>query len=99
MNINEKAAQWWAARLQIEEKREQFKGALLKILEESPDWYNLYVDYDPEEELLDAVCAAGIECKGFMFSAEGIFPAKTGLRKRGDKLMAKEGYGALYVEI
>lgn len=99
MSTNEKAAQWWAERLQIEEKRPQFKAALLKILEQSPDWYNLYVDYDPEDELLDAVRAAGIECTGFMFSAVGILPAKTAMRRRGDKLMSKEGYAAPYVEI
>ena len=54
---------------------------------------NLKCDYDPWDILLDAVHAAGVECRGCMYSAEGILPMKHNLRVTPGKLEPKEGYG------
>jgi len=96
MSINEKAANWWAERFGIANKREQFKAALLKHLPDC-DW-SIYNDYDPESHLLDAVREV-TECRGCMFSGDGLLPRKTGMFREGEKLMAKEGYGAPYLEV
>lgn len=82
----ETAAQWWAEQFKIDDKRAAFKAALLELLpglvcryHASPDspLFNLRVDYDPIGAMLEAVRAAGVECEGCMFSAEGILPGKT----------------------
>lgn len=96
MNINEKAANWWSERFGLTDKREQFKSALLKRLPDG-DW-TTYNDYDPEGLLFDAVSEV-TECRGFMFSGDGLFPRKTGIYRQGNKLMAKEGYGAPWEEV
>jgi hypothetical protein len=91
--INEYAARWWAERLDDRHAagRERFRLALLARLPDG-DW-KTYCDYDPRDELLDALRDAGIECAGSFFSAEGILPSKTGLSRRGNMLYPKEGYG------
>ena len=96
MNINEIAAQWWADRFEIKDKREELKEALLKHLPDG-DW-KTYNDYDPDGPLLLAVSEV-TECRGFMFSGDGLFPRKTGLHRRGDILVAKEGYGADWIVV
>lgn len=96
MSINEKAAQWWSERFGLADKRDQLKAALIKHLPDG-DW-DTYNDYDPEGPLLTAVREV-TECRGCMFSGDGLFPRKTGLRREGDKLFGKEGYGAPDVEV
>ncbi len=92
--INEYAAQWWADRLddQYADKREAFRQALLERIPEGTDW-KLTCDYDPWDELLEAVLAVGIECSGCLWSAKGILPGKTCVIRRGNELRFKEGYG------
>lgn len=89
-------AQWWADRLQIVEKRELFKQALLPKIHDEMD---LWVDYDPNKPLLDALHEAGIECKGFGFSAKGILPMKTGIVIRDGVAEAKVGYGGKFITL
>lgn len=96
MSINERAANWWAERFELAEKRDQFKSALLKHLPDG-DW-SIYNDYDPQGYLLDAVREV-TECRGFMFSGDGLVPRKTGMIREDDKLIAKEGYGAPWEEV
>lgn len=91
MTVNEQAAKWWGERFGIAEKRQQFEQALIKHLPDE-DWYT-YNDYDPDGFLLDAVREV-VECRGNMFSGDGLFPRKTGLRRYDNVLFAKEGYGA-----
>jgi len=99
--LAEIAAAWWAERMYIEEKRDAFKAALVKrLLEQKPKEsvspaVSVYSDYAPADALLAALRDVGIECRGCMFSSEGILPSKTGitLPERGE-LGAKEGYGA-----
>ena len=95
--INEAAADWWTERLEIPDRREAFRGALMAILPKG-DWY-LYSDYDPFDLLLQAVQLAGIECRGNFFSSDGILPRKTYLRRENNQLFAKEGYGQRPVRI
>jgi hypothetical protein len=92
MKLDEKtaavASDWWADRFQIDAKRAQFRAELYSRLIEgthAPDdergfGLSLRVDYDPEDTLLDVVRAIGIDCRGFMFSADGILPNKTRMR-------------------
>jgi hypothetical protein len=98
MTTNEKAAQWWAERLFVEEKREAFRAALLTRLDAAP-WCGLHVDYDPEDELLQALHDAGIKCSGHFFSADGLLPGKTSLYNRSTGLYAKQGYAAPLLHI
>ena len=90
--LNVAAANWWAERLGIPEKREAFRGALMAILPE--DNWTLYSDYDPFDLLLKAVHLAGIECRGCLFSSRDLLPYKTWLKREDGWLLAKEGYGA-----
>jgi hypothetical protein len=92
--LKDLCAQWWADRLKIEDKREAFKRALLPKIQEDME---LWVDYDPQGVLLDALREAGIECKGIFFSADGIFPRKTGMIIRDGIVEVKEGYGSEFV--
>jgi hypothetical protein len=105
-------AGWWAARLQ-QGDRELFKESLLGLvtahLLAHPERPHLMLecDYDPRGPLLDAVRAAGIECRGVMFSGDGILPRKHSTdifpaRKASPefdeqaqpaRLVLKEGYG------
>jgi hypothetical protein len=54
----------------------------------------LNCDYDPKGPLLNAVRAAGIECRGMMFSAEKIFPYKHRMYIEDGRIRVHEGYGA-----
>ena len=96
MTINEMAAQWWADRFGIEDKREALKAALLKHLPDG-DW-ETYNDYDPSGPLLTAVREV-TKCRGCMFSGDGLFPRKTGLSRRSNVLRGKEGYGANWIVV
>lgn len=97
------AAKWWGDRLQ-QGDREKFEAHLAEAidasLKEQEEKYPKYeprvrlsCDYDPQGLVLDAVRAAGVECRGFMFSAEGILPQKHTLHVTKGKLEPKEGYG------
>ena len=91
--LNDLVARWWAEWLPAD-NQEAFKRELLARLPDGDYW--LYSDYDPSEgPLLDAVRAAGLECRGSMFSSKDIgFPTKTGTSRKGDEVMLKWGYGA-----
>lgn len=91
----EMAADWWVERLQ-QGDRKAFRDYIVKaVSEQLPDakFIRLECDYDPCGILLEAVRAAGVECRGFMFSAKGILPEKHSLKVRIDRLEPKEGYG------
>jgi hypothetical protein len=94
VNINETAARWWSDRFGIADKRDALKAALMKHLPDG-DW-ETYNDYDPSGLLLAAVREV-TECRGCMFSGDGLFPCKTGLSRRNDVLRSKEGYAANWV--
>lgn len=96
------AVRFWGDLFLVMDKREAFKRELRKLLEANATnrCIRLYVDYDPEGLLLEAVRAAGVTCSGFMYSARGIFSCgKTGTTLYPDKVEAKEGYGAPYEQI
>jgi hypothetical protein len=97
MKINERAAQWWADHLFIKAKQESLKSELLKLLPDAD--YLLYNDYDPQDLLLIAVRAAGINCDGYMFSGRDLFPNKIGLKREGENLFEKLGYGYNWTKI
>ena len=86
------AVSWWAQRLQKGDKVAFAKSLLESITASKPK--RLFVDYDPENELLAAVRAAGVECRGVLFSADGILPQKTGMWIMADKIEVREGYRA-----
>ena len=95
------AAQWWAERFKIEDRRDEFRQILFKcLLKQTPEEgcspaMSVYSDYDPQDSLLEAVQLMGIKCRGGLFSSDGLFPTKTGLTLSEDgELWAKEGYGA-----
>ncbi len=105
-------ADWWAQRLRQGDK-EAFKAnlsaAIMAELEKRPDrpYIDIECDYDPQGILLDAVRAAGVECRGMMFSAKGILPEKHSTTVYPEKVaepefeepafqarvVTKEGYG------
>lgn len=95
-NLNEEAAAWWAERFEIEALREQLKAALIKHLPQS-DWLT-YNDYDPNDLLLAAVREVTV-CTGSGNSGVGLFPCKTGLKREGARLWAKEGREASWEEV
>lgn len=59
-------------------------------------YMDVSTDYDPDQTLLSSLHDAGVECKGFMFSCDGILPRKTWMKIEREKVMVKEGYGALF---
>jgi hypothetical protein len=83
---------WWAERFEIDEKREAFRAELARrlVADEISDHdrrgfgITLYVDYDPMGTLLEIVHLIGIECRGFLFSADGILPCKRDMTIRPD---------------
>ena len=95
--INQTAANWWAERWKKVESREQFRTALFNLLPDK-DYY-LHSDYDPQDLLLEAVQVVEPSCRGVMFSSSGLLPNKTCLKRKGNKLIAKQGYGAEWIEV
>ena len=93
----EMAGEWWAERLQQGNKEQFAEEIRVRVLEKLQTRERVYLecDYDPRGILLEAVRAIGIECRGFMFSADGILPRKHALQVRHDRLEPKEGYGNL----
>ena len=101
---------WWSERFQRDDKRTEFAEALRRrvadewrsLAEKYPGLtlrQHLEVDYDPSGALLDALHDAGIECRGFMFSANGLLPQKTRMYVYADSIEVVEGYGAPLVTI
>lgn len=89
------AASWWAERLEKGDKG-KFISILAPKVKAALDVRGacrLEVDYDPRGLLLDTIREMGIECRGVMFSAKGIFPQKHELIVTPTKLEPKEGYG------
>lgn len=89
------AAEWWGDRLQ-QGDRAAFVATLRDLVArdlEAGGECRLECDYDPDGHLLEAVRAAGVECRGFLFSAKGILPQKHLLDVRVDRMRPKEGYG------
>lgn len=90
------ATKWWTERLQSGDK-DKFAATLKPLVEadlreRGECW--LECDYDPHGHLLTAVReAVDPECRGFLFSANGILPRKHDLKVYPDKLEPKEGYG------
>lgn len=98
----DRAVSWWADLFKRADKREDFRVSLKAQLMASAEQgrFRLYVDYDPLDELLEAVRAAGIDCSGRMFSAEHLFPYKHGMWIDGpDRIKVKRGYGDAYTEL
>lgn len=92
------AAAWWGARFQVDDKREAFRASLEKriveALSENPRFLRLECDYDPFDMLLDAVRDSGIDCRGWLFSGDGVLPCKTRMRIKDGVIEVREGYGA-----
>ena len=93
----EMAGKWWAERLYRGNKEQFAEEIRVRVLLELQTREIVYLecDYDPQGILLEAVHAIGIECRGFLFSADGILPRKHALKVRHDRLEPKEGYGNL----
>ena|ERR1043165_2004031 len=88
------AAEWWAERLQQGDK-EVFKETLAALVDSDIQKYGhckLECDYDPIGHLLTSVRAAGVNCRGCLYSAEGILPEKHRLRVDPNMLEHIEGY-------
>jgi len=87
----------------LPDKWEAFSSALVDVVErelEAGHPCKLYVDYDPNELLLEALKSAEVECKGFMFSARGIFKfTKFGWRVEPERVLVKMGYGTGWAEL
>jgi hypothetical protein len=85
-------AAWWSERFLLDEKREAFRAELARRLAadeiSDSDRYGLgvrlIVDYDPQGTLLEIVRGLGIECRGFMFSADGVLLCKRRMKIRKD---------------
>lgn len=93
------AATWWAERLEIVDKREAFRAALVAVLEARPLPNSLGVDYDPDGFLWEALTRSGIDCSGSLFSARGILPAKTRMWFDNGGISVREGYRATTKEL
>lgn len=92
-SVSEIAAKWWAEHLigRTNDEREAFRIALLDLLPED-DWV-IRCDYDPDATLKVAIDASGIELSPILFTAKGVLPTKTIMRRSGDSLLVKCGYG------
>ena len=90
---------FWMRVLEVEDedKRTRFSAALMKrLVDDAPETYKLYNDYDPWGVLLTCIREAGVECRGHLFSCGGIFPQKTGTtvyRSDTSGVRLKVGYG------
>lgn len=99
MSLNKRTAQvateWWRARLMSGDKT-KFASSLKASIEaglENNGRIGIECDYDPKGVLLDAVRAAGLECAGVTFSADGILPKKHATAITPGRIEPKEGYG------
>jgi hypothetical protein len=89
--INAKAAAWWAKDFLLADKREPFKEALLRLLPHD-DWY-LDNDYSPTGTLSAAV--EEVQPEPWQHPDwMSLFSRKTSMKREGDKLLLKPGYGA-----
>lgn len=86
-------ADYWANLFEVEDKREELHAALFRLIEDGGQDPEVSVDYDPRGLLLDAVREIGIECRGCMFSAQGLFPEKHRMIIRTGFVVVNEGYG------
>jgi hypothetical protein len=95
------AGAWWGERLLQGDKKRFSEEVEKRVLAELKEHgrSHLECDYDPFGILLEAVHAIGIECRGFMFSAQGILPKKHSLTVYPEHLIPKEGYGNWTKEI
>lgn len=96
-----KIAAWWAERFQIDDRREAFRAALVAYLEAHAGDAEIVldVDYDPRGPMLEIVRSAGVDCRGCMYSADGILPRKTTMIVDSTGTVVKEGYGAPFEAI
>jgi len=94
----ERASEWWAERYEVAERREDLRKALLKHLPKDEEWIT-YCDYEPEGILYYAMLEFADYKKDFFDLIWRKFPLKTGIRKAGDRLFAKDGYGADWIEL
>lgn len=96
-------AGWWGARFVLDDKRIAFVDAVaewigIALVAQTKGW-ELYVDYDPNQPLLGVLQEIGVECRGCLCSADGIFRGrKFGMIYRDGKSFMKDGYGAGWTE-
>src|SRR6185436_21154713 len=81
-----------------EKFHEILKAKIIEEFKKEDGRLNIENDYDPQGILLDAVREIGIDCQGFFFSGNGIFPRKHSTDFHQDKngnliCSPKEGYG------
>lgn len=88
------AAAWWADRLMSGDRAlfETFVAERVMSDLQTSGFSRMKVDHDPEGLLLDAVRHAGVSCRGYMFSADGVLPSKSFLRALPEKIEGREGY-------
>jgi hypothetical protein len=99
---------WWAERWIPNDTREAFRAALRLRLEafehDAPAGYcgtlvALDCDYDPRSMLLDATRDTGVECRGYLYSAQGLLPSKHSVVIWLGRAEAKAGYGAEWITL
>lgn len=91
-------ANWWGECFVLADKKADFIDAVARRIAralEHGERLLLYVDYDPNEPLLDVLREIGVECRGSCFSAKGIFSGgKFGMVISADgDVQVKHGYG------
>lgn len=93
------AALWWAEEFQGDPKKRLllFSKLLLTLPSKYPA--TIHVDYDPDEYLLEALHQAEIECRGNMFSANGIWPGKTTMVIDEKGIRVAVGHGQPFVAV
>jgi hypothetical protein len=90
------AAQWWGRRLHhgnANKFSEALRSEIASLLANG-NCAMVAVNHDPDQTLLAALRAAGIECTGFLFSARGVLPTKTIMWIDQCSVQVAEGYGA-----
>ena len=97
--MNELAAKWWAERLEISDKRAEFEQALVAVLNENPEWKELYTDYDPDDLLREALQRSAVRVRRTFFTANGVLPHKTVIYKQQGILWGRDGYRGLWYNI
>jgi hypothetical protein len=99
----EAAVTYWSGLLERVGSRERFAEKLRNELierwsraSELPVFPRVFigVDYDPCPVLLSALRACEVDCAGFMFSADGLFPRKHTSVLTDGAFAVSEGYGA-----